>query len=430
MVKKTFEITGMTCAACVARVEKTAAKLPGMHKAVVSLLTNTLEAEFDETVLSAGEIAEAVHKAGYGATLRESGGERPVQSAGELAEQAQRQAKKRLIASCILLLVLMYVAMHHMLPAPAFMHHLFGGVENSVIFAFTQFLLLLPILLLNRQYFTSGFSKLLHGAPNMDTLIAVGSGSALAYGIFAIFRMAWGLGHGEPALAERYMHDLYFEASGMILTLISLGKYLEARSRGKTTEAISKLMDLAPKTATLLRDGQEVEIPAEQIAAGDILVVRAGQSIPADGIIVEGHGAIDASALTGESVPEEKTVGDRVAAACVSRGGYFRMRAEKVGSDTAISGIIALVEQAAASKAPISRLADRIAGIFVPVVMGISALTLAGWLIAGGGFEFAFNCAISVLVISCPCALGLATPVAIMAATGAGASHGILIKSA
>ena len=430
MVKKTFEITGMTCAACVARVEKTAAKLPGMHKAVVSLLTNTLEAEFDETVLSAGEISEAVHKAGYGATLRESGGERPVQSAGELAEQAQRQAKKRLIASCILLLVLMYVAMHHMLPAPAFMHHLFGGVENSVIFAFTQFLLLLPILLLNRQYFTSGFSKLLHGAPNMDTLIAVGSGSALAYGIFAIFRMAWGLGHGEPALAERYMHDLYFEASGMILTLISLGKYLEARSRGKTTEAISKLMDLAPKTAALLRDGQEVEIPAEQIAAGDILVVRAGQSIPADGIIVEGHGAIDASALTGESVPEEKTVGDRVAAACVSRGGYFQMRAEKVGSDTAISGIIALVEQAAASKAPISRLADRIAGIFVPVVMGISALTLAGWLIAGGGFEFAFNCAISVLVISCPCALGLATPVAIMAATGAGASHGILIKSA
>ena len=430
MVKKTFDITGMTCAACVARVEKTAAKLPGMHKAAVSLLTNTLEAEFDESALSAGEIAAAVRKAGYGATLREAGQERTAQSAGELAEQAQQQAKKRLIASCILLAVLMYIAMHHMLPAPAFLHHLFGGAENSVVFAFTQFLLLLPILLLNRQYFTSGFSKLLHGAPNMDTLIAVGSGSALAYGVFAIFRMAWGLGHGNPALAEQYMHDLYFEAAGMILTLISLGKYLEARSRGKTTEAISKLMDLAPKTATLLRDGQEVEIPAEQIAVGDILVVRAGQSIPADGIIVEGHGAIDASALTGESVPEEKTVGDRVAAACVSRGGYFQMRAEKVGGDTAISGIIALVEQAAASKAPISKLADRIAGIFVPVVMGISAVTLAAWLISGSGFEFAFNCAIAVLVISCPCALGLATPVAIMAATGAGASRGILIKSA
>ena len=430
MVKKTFDITGMTCAACVARVEKTAAKLPGMHKAAVSLLTNTLEAEFDESALSAGEIAAAVRKAGYGATLREAGQERTAQSAGELAEQAQQQAKKRLIASCILLAVLMYIAMHHMLPAPAFLHHLFGGAENSVVFAFTQFLLLLPILLLNRQYFTSGFSKLLHGAPNMDTLIAVGSGSALAYGVFAIFRMAWGLGHGNPALAEQYMHDLYFEAAGMILTLISLGKYLEARSRGKTTEAISKLMDLAPKTATLLRDGQEVEIPAEQIAVGDILVVRAGQSIPADGIIVEGHGAIDASALTGESVPEEKTVGDRVAAACVSRGGYFQMRAEKVGGDTAISGIIALVEQAAASKAPISKLADRIAGIFVPVVMGISAVTLAAWLILGSGFEFAFNCAIAVLVISCPCALGLATPVAIMAATGAGASRGILIKSA
>ena len=430
MVKKTFDITGMTCAACVARVEKTAAKLPGMHKAAVSLLTNTLEAEFDESALSAGEIAAAVRKAGYGATLREAGQEHTAQSAGELAEQAQQQAKKRLIASCILLAVLMYIAMHHMLPAPAFLHHLFGGAENSVVFAFTQFLLLLPILLLNRQYFTSGFSKLLHGAPNMDTLIAVGSGSALAYGVFAIFRMAWGLGHGNPALAEQYMHDLYFEAAGMILTLISLGKYLEARSRGKTTEAISKLMDLAPKTATLLRDGQEVEIPAEQIAVGDILVVRAGQSIPADGIIVEGHGAIDASALTGESVPEEKTVGDRVAAACVSRGGYFQMRAEKVGGDTAISGIIALVEQAAASKAPISKLADRIAGIFVPVVMGISAVTLAAWLISGSGFEFAFNCAIAVLVISCPCALGLATPVAIMAATGAGASRGILIKSA
>ena len=430
MVKKTFDITGMTCAACVARVEKTAAKLPGMHKAAVSLLTNTLEAEFDESALSAGEIAAAVRKAGYGATLREAGQERTAQSAGELAEQARQQAKKRLIASCILLAVLMYIAMHHMLPAPAFLHHLFGGAENSVVFAFTQFLLLLPILLLNRQYFTSGFSKLLHGAPNMDTLIAVGSGSALAYGVFAIFRMAWGLGHGNPALAEQYMHDLYFEAAGMILTLISLGKYLEARSRGKTTEAISKLMDLAPKTATLLRAGQEVEIPAEQIAVGDILVVRAGQSIPADGIIVEGHGAIDASALTGESVPEEKTVGDRVAAACVSRGGYFQMRAEKVGGDTAISGIIALVEQAAASKAPISKLADRIAGIFVPVVMGISAVTLAAWLISGSGFEFAFNCAIAVLVISCPCALGLATPVAIMAATGAGASRGILIKSA
>ena len=406
MVKKTFDITGMTCAACVARVEKTAAKLPGMHKAAVSLLTNTLEAEFDESALSAGEIAAAVRKAGYGATLREAGQERTAQSAGELAEQAQQQAKKRLIASCILLAVLMYIAMHHMLPAPAFLHHLFGGAENSVVFAFTQFLLLLPILLLNRQYFTSGFSKLLHGAPNMDTLIAVGSGSALAYGVFAIFRMAWGLGHGNPALAEQYMHDLYFEAAGMILTLISLGKYLEARSRGKTTEAISKLMDLAPKTATLLRDGQEVEIPAEQIAVGDILVVRAGQSIPADGIIVEGHGAIDASALTGESVPEEKTVGDRVAAACVSRGGYFQMRAEKVGGDTAISGIIALVEQAAASKAPISKLADRIAGIFVPVVMGISAVTLAAWLISGSGFEFAFNCAIAVLADFLPLRAG------------------------
>ncbi len=356
---------------------------------------------------------------------------KPDKNAAEReAAAAQKAAKHRLVASIVLLAALMYVAMYHMLPAPRFLHHLFHGVENSVVYAFTQFLLLLPILYLNRQYFESGLKKLFHGAPNMDTLIAVGSGSALFYGIFAIFRMAWGLGHGDAAVVETYMHDLYFEASGMILTLISLGKFLEARSRGKTTEAISKLLNLAPKEATVLRDGAEVRIPAEQVAVGDILVVRAGEAIAVDGVILSGHGAIDASALTGESIPEEKTVGDAVAAACINRAGYFTMRAEKVGQDTTLSGIIALVEQAAASKAPISRLADKIAGVFVPVVMGISAVTLAVWLLTGAGFEFAFNCAIAVLVISCPCALGLATPVAIMASTGAGASQGILLKSA
>jgi len=430
-MKQKFDITGMTCSACVAHVQRAAAKVQGVISAEVSLLTNTMDAEFDEAVTSAEEIIAAVKKGGYGASVHNATPAKGAENTAQVqADEASRAAKHRLIASLILLGILMYVAMHHMLPAPAFMHHLFGGVENSVVFAFTQLLILLPILYLNRQYYISGFSKLFHGAPNMDTLIAVGSGSALAYGIFAIFRMAWALGHGQPDIAARYMSDLYFEASGMILTLISLGKFLEARSRGKTTEAISKLMDLSPKTATLLRDGQEVEIPAEDIAVGDILVVRAGQAIPADGTIVEGHGAIDASALTGESVPEEKTVGDTVAAACINQAGYFHMRADKVGQDTAISGIIALVEQSANSKAPISKLADRIAGIFVPVVMSISAVTLALWLIFGQGFEFAFNCAIAVLVISCPCALGLATPVAIMAATGAGASHGILIKSA
>ncbi len=429
MKKQSFDITGMTCAACVAHVQKATQKLDGVVQANVSLLTNSMDVEFDESKVSADQIVAAVRKAGYGAQSKNAT-DKHQKNAEDLANEASEKAKKRLVISCVLLVILMYVAMYHMLGAPSFMHKLFGGVENSVVFAFTQFLLLLPILYLNRQYFSSGFNKLFHGAPNMDTLIAVGSGSAFVYGVFAIFRMAWALGHGQTAVVQTYMHDLYFEASGMILTLISLGKYLEARSRGKTTEAISKLMNLAPKTAHLLRDGQEIEIPAEQIAVGDILVVRAGESIPADGTIIEGHGAVDASALTGESVPEEKIKGDSVAAACINQAGYFKMRADKVGEDTAISGIIALVEQAAASKAPISRLADRIAGIFVPVVMGISVLTLFLWLIFGSGFEFAFNCAIAVLVISCPCALGLATPVAIMAATGAGASRGILIKSA
>ena len=428
-MKQILDITGMTCAACAAHVEKAAGKVAGVRTASVSLLTNTLEVEFDAPA-TAEAIAAAVEKSGYGAKVRGAKAKPDKNAAEREAAAAQKAARHRLVASIVLLAALMYVAMYHMLPAPRFLHHLFHGVENSVVYAFTQFLLLLPILYLNRQYFESGLKKLFHGAPNMDTLIAVGSGSALFYGIFAIFRMAWGLGHGDTAVVETYMHDLYFEASGMILTLISLGKFLEARSRGKTTEAISKLLNLAPKEATVLRDGAEVRIPAEQVAVGDILVVRAGEAIAVDGVILSGHGAIDASALTGESIPEEKTVGDAVAAACINRAGYFTMRAEKVGQDTTLSGIIALVEQAAASKAPISRLADKIAGVFVPVVMGISAVTLAVWLLTGAGFEFAFNCAIAVLVISCPCALGLATPVAIMASTGAGASQGILLKSA
>ena len=428
-MKQILDITGMTCAACAAHVEKAAGKVAGVRTASVSLLTNTLEVEFDAPA-TAEAIAAAVEKAGYGANVRGTAAKPDKNAAEREAAAAQKAARHRLMASIVLLAALMYVAMYHMLPAPRFLHHLFHGVENSVVYAFTQFLLLLPILYLNRQYFESGLKKLFHGAPNMDTLIAVGSGSALFYGIFAIFRMAWGLGHGDTAVVETYMHDLYFEASGMILTLISLGKFLEARSRGKTTEAISKLLNLAPKEATVLRDGAEARIPAEQVAVGDILVVRAGEAIAVDGVILSGHGAVDASALTGESIPEEKTVGDAVAAACINRAGYFTMRAEKVGQDTTLSGIIALVEQAAASKAPISRLADKIAGVFVPVVMGISAVTLAVWLLTGAGFEFAFNCAIAVLVISCPCALGLATPVAIMASTGAGASQGILLKSA
>lgn len=304
------------------------------------------------------------------------------------------------------------------------------GMENAMPFAFTQFLLLLPVLAVNSKYFKVGFRTLFHGAPNMDSLIAIGSGAATVYGIYAIYKISIGMGHGDMELVHAFMMDLYFESAGMILTLITLGKTLEARAKGKTSDAIAKLMDLAPKTATVERDGQELQIPVEDVQLGDVIIVKAGESIPVDGVVLEGFSSVDESALTGESIPVEKHAGDKVIGATINKSGYIKMQATKVGDDIALAQIIRLVDEATSSKAPIAKLADKVSGVFVPIVIGIALVSTIAWLIAGYGLEFALSIGISVLVISCPCALGLATPTAIMVGTGKGASNGILIKSA
>ena len=336
--------------------------------------------------------------------------------------------KRRLILSFLFLIPLFYISMGHMMgaPLPAFL----VGHENAISFAFTQLLLTLPILYINDKYYKNGFRSLLHGGPNMDSLIAVGSIAAVIYGVFAIYQIGYGLGHGDMARVEQYHMDLYFESAGMILALIPLGKFLETRSKGKTSQAISRLMDLAPKTATVLRDGAEAEIPVEEVRVGDRIVVRPGQSIPVDGVIVEGSSAVDESALTGESLPVDKGPGDKVAAASINRSGYFVFEASRVGEDTTLAQMIRLVEEASSSKAPISKLADKVAGVFVPTVMVIAAIAAGAWWFATGSATSALTAGVAVLVISCPCALGLATPVAIMVGTGKGAEQGILIKSA
>lgn len=414
----------MTCSACSAHVEKAVNKLSGVKSVSVSLLSNSMQVEYDG--ISEDEICAAVVRAGYGCSAKNARGAEPS-SADKRGEEA-RQMKVRLIASIIFLALLMYVSMGHMLgaPLPPFME----GHEGAIAFAMTQFLLTLPIMYLNRSYYIRGFKALARLSPNMDTLIAVGSAAAVAYGIFAIYRIGYGLGAGDTELVDKYHMDLYFESAGTILTLITVGKFLESRSKAKTAEALTKLTELAPETAVIERGGEEVSIPAEELRAGDICIVRPGQRIPADGVIIEGSAAIDESALTGESIPAEKLVGDTVLTASVNKSGFIRFRAERVGGQTTLSQIIDLVTDAAATKAPIARLADKISGVFVPIVMGIALLAFAVWLIAGESLEFALSAGISVLVISCPCALGLATPVAIMAGTGKGAENGILIKSA
>ena len=429
-MKQKFDITGMTCSACSAHVEKTVGALPGMRQAAVSLLSNSMTAEFDETVLSADDIIKAVVQSGYGASLA---GCADGPSVGKKREDGMEQEladmKRRLIWSFVFLLPLFYIAMGHMMgaPLPLFL----TGVENSVAFGLTQLLLTLPIMYINDKYYKVGVKTLARRAPNMDSLIAVGSAAAVIYSVYAVFCMGYGLGHGDMELVEQYHMDLYFESAGMILTLITLGKFLEALAKGKTSQAITRLMDLTPKTAEVLRDGVQVEIPVEQVRVGDRVVVRPGQAIPVDGVIVEGSSAVDESALTGESLPVDKTVGDKVAAATMNRSGAFVFEALRVGEDTTLAAMIRLVEEASASKAPIAQLADRVAGVFVPVVMGIAAVTAAVWLmVSGGDVPRALTAGVSVLVISCPCALGLATPVAIMVGTGKGAENGILVKSA
>ena len=429
MAKQKFNITGMTCSACSAHVEKAVNKLEGVKTASVSLMTNSMTAEFDEAVLSAQDIIQAVIQSGYGAALPEKAGAKDQAVSGEdTVAKELASMKRRMIWSFVFLIPLFYISMGHMMGAP--LPALLLGHENAVTFGLTQLLLTLPILYINDKYYKVGFKTLWNRAPNMDSLIAVGSAAAVVYGVFAIYQMGYGLGHGDMDRVAKYHMDLYFESAGMILTLVTLGKFLETRSKGRTGEAITRLMDLAPKTAAVIRDGTEVELPVEEVRVGDRVVVRPGQSIPVDGVIVEGQSAVDESALTGESLPVDKGPGDKVAAASINRSGFFTFEASRVGEDTTLAQMIRLVEEASASKAPIAKLADKVSGIFVPVVMGIALVAAAAWLLTGHTVTQALTAGVAVLVISCPCALGLATPVAIMVGTGKGAENGILIKSA
>ena len=423
-MKIKFDVTGMTCAACSARVEKVTKAVDGVKKAEVNLLAGSMVVEAaDQSVVPA--IEQAVKNAGYGAS---AAGQKNNEAHREAPDNGLGQMKKRIIGSAILLVILMYFTMGHMvgLPAP----HWYHGKENALVAALLQFFLTLPVVYLNRVYYSRGLKALWHRAPNMDSLIAVGSLAALIYGVAALFRMGFAMGHGDWDTVMLYSENLYFESAAMILTLITVGKFLETRAKGKTGDAIRALMDLSPKTATIWRDGAEMEVPVEDVQVGDVVIVRSGASIPVDGMVLSGRGAVDQSALTGESLPVEKSPGDTVAAATINTEGYLEFRADKVGEDTTLSQVIRLVEEAGGSKAPIARLADKIAGVFVPVVMSIAVITFAVWMILGQTFEFALTSAISVLVISCPCALGLATPVAIMVGTGRGAGMGVLFKNA
>ena len=423
-MKVKFSVTGMTCAACSARVEKVTKAVPGVAGAEVNLLAGKMVAEV-ENEAAAELICRAVTEAGYGASV-EDGRKKAEQKAP--AEDALKEMKVRIIGSGVFLVVLMYLTMGHMvgLPTP----HIFHGLQNAAFFALVQFLLTLPAVILNRAYYIKGLKALWHRSPNMDSLIAVGSGASLIYGIVALLRMTWAQGNGQWDVVELYSKNLYFESAAMILTLITLGKFLETRAKGRTGDAVRQLMDLAPKTALVRREGVETEIPADQVRVGDTVIVKSGGRISVDGTVLEGRASVDQSALTGESVPVEKEIGDTVAAATILTSGYLELRADKVGEDTTLSQVIRLVEEAGGSKAPIARLADRIAGVFVPVVMTIAAIAFAVWMMAGQTLEFSLTTAIAVLVISCPCALGLATPVAIMVGTGQGAKMGVLFKNA
>lgn len=427
-MKQNFNVTGMTCSACSAHVEKAVSKVEGVQEVQVNLLAGTMSVNYDEQAAGDSDIIRAVTDAGYGAALRGAKAAGKAVAQTDVAADAIREMKRRLTVSVVFLAALMYVSMGHMvgIPLPHFLH----GQENAMSFALTQFLLTLPIVLVNRKYYVNGFKTLLHRAPNMDSLIALGSGAAMVYGVFALYQIGWGLGHGDAARVNQYVSDLYFESAGMILTLITVGKFLEARAKGKTGAAIARLMDLAPKTAVVERGGTETAVPIEEVAVGDTVIVRPGQSIPVDGEITEGQTAIDESALTGESMPVEKGAGDRVYAATINKTGFIRFRAAKVGDDTTLAQIIHLVEEAGASKAPIAKLADKVSGIFVPAVLAIALVSTVAWLLLGATFSFALSTGIAVLVISCPCALGLATPVAIMVGTGVGAENGVLFKSA
>ena len=444
-MKERFDVTGMTCSACSSHVEKSVSKLTGVENVSVNLLTNSMQVEFDENKLDTAGIIKAVEDAGYGAAVKDEHAKSGAKTSGQsdsqensglsAVEQNVKNMKKRLIVSLIFWIPLMYVSMGHMIyqwlniPMPPFTMNFLHGNENAITYAFTQFLLLLPILIANQKYFKNGFKTLWHRSPNMDSLIAIGAGAAILYGIFAIYRIGYAMGHGDMMVVHQYAHDLYFESAGTILTLITIGKYLETKSKGKTSEAITKLLNLAPKTVTVVRDGVEQVVDAADVEKGEIFLVKPGESVAVDGIVLEGKSSFDESAITGESIPVPKQEGDTIVSASMNKSGLIRAKATKVGEDTTIAQIIRLVEEASSSKAPIAKMADKIAGVFVPAVITIALITGVIWLISGATFEFAMSTAIAVLVISCPCALGLATPVAIMVGTGKGAENGILIKS-
>ena len=439
--RQTFDVTGMTCAACSARVTKAAQGVPGVQEAAVNLLKNSMELVYDGDPDTIVAVSAAVEKAGYGAIPRidaqvepavDSGANvaaaLPTTSVSAAAARAADEVKRRLIVSAAFAIPLFYLSMGHMFgwPLPAF----FLGHQSMMVVALTELLLLVPILFVNRGYFQRGFKTLVHGAPNMDSLVALGAAASTIYGVAAMYRMGAALGVGDVELAHTAFMDLYFEGAGMILTLITLGKWFEARAKGKTTDALDSLVNLAPKTATVLRGGIESEVPVADVQVGDVLVVKAGEAVPVDGVVLEGAGAVDESLITGESLPVDKVAGDMVTGASVNRSGWFTMEATAVGADTALARIVRLVDEATSTKAPIERKADAISAVFVPVVIGIASVTFVVWMLVGGGVSTAISHAISVLVISCPCALGLATPTAIMVGTGWGARHGVLVKSA
>ena len=417
----------MSCSACSAHVEKAVSKVPGVNSVQVNLLQNSMVVDYDEAATNDQAIIHAVEEGGYGASVKGAEKAEEPNAVQKKAEEEARKMKTRLGLSIGFLTVLMYISMGHMLGWP--LPGILLGHENMMIMALTQLFLTLPVMYLNRKYYENGFRSLFHGAPNMDTLVAMGSTAAAGYSVSRLFVMGYALGRGDMDMAHMAGMNLYFEAAAMILTLVTIGKYMESRSKSHTSDAITKLIGLAPKTALVLRDGQEVEIPVEQVQVGETVIVKPGQSIPVDGILTEGTGTVDESAITGESIPVEKKKGDRVTGATVNRAGYFQMKADRIGEDTTLSQIIRLVEEAGGSKAPIAKLADKVSGVFVPVVITIALITIVVWLLLGQSFSFALASGIAVLVISCPCALGLATPTAIMVGTGRGAEQGILIKS-
>lgn len=428
MKRVLFDITGMSCSACSSRIEKVIGKQQGVEEISVNLLKNNMHVTYDESIISTETIIAKIEKLGFGASPHCQQITQAKETPADTAAQEMRAMKRRLVWSFVFTLPLFYLSMGKMAHWP--LPEIFLGVENSLINGLTQLLLTIPVLIIGKKYFEQGFKNLWNRAPNMDSLIAIGSSAAFVYGVYAIYKIAYGFGHNDSELVHRFSHDLYFESAAMILTLITLGKFMEARAKNRTSEAIAKLMDLAPKTAIVERHGMQGEIPVEEVVTGDILIVKSGATVPVDGVIIEGNGALDEAAITGESIPVEKYVDDGVTGGTINKSGYFKMRATAVGEDTTLSKIIALVDEATSSKAPIAKMADKISGIFVPIVITIAVFAAAVWICLGYSIEFALAIGIAVLVISCPCALGLATPTAIMVGTGRGATNGILIKSA